>query len=122
MEIIKEIFFRYVPFFFVYSIIFYLSSRTVSELPSSIPDVIPHFIEYFVLSFFFMRIVRTANKKNILFLLIFLLLLAFLDEVHQLFVPTRFFSIKDVFMDLLGITFGIILYNSKAMNYIKILK
>ena len=65
MKLFIDILFRYVPFVFVYSSIFYLSSRTVSELPSDIPDIIPHFIEYFVLSFLFMRIVRNVEKKNV---------------------------------------------------------
>ena len=122
MKLFIDILFRYVPFFFVYSAIFYLSSRTVSELPSDIPDIIPHFIEYFVLSFLFMRIVRSVEKKNILLSLIFLLLLAVLDEVHQIYVPTRIFSMKDVLVDSTGIIAGLALYKSKFLNNIKFLK
>lgn len=39
--------------------------------------------------------------------LISLLLLAALDEFHQYFIPTRYFSLKDLFADLLGIMTGI---------------
>ena len=121
MKLFKDIIFRYAPFIFVYTIIFYLSSRTVSELPSGIPDIVPHFIEYFVLSFLFMRIVRETDTKKILFSLLFLLLLAVLDEVHQLFVPTRHFSLMDIVYDLAGIITGIYLYKIK-LNYIDFLK
>ncbi len=119
MKLFIDILFRYVPFVFVYSSIFYLSSRTVSELPSDIPDIIPHFIEYFVLSFLFMRIVRSVEKKNILLSLIFLLLLAVLDEVHQIYVPTRIFSMKDVLVDSTGIIAGLALYMSKFLKVFK---
>ncbi len=107
------------PFALVYSIIFYMSGRTVSELPSGIPDIIPHFIEFFLLSFLFMRIVKNGGSKKLFLSLLFLLLLSVLDEVHQLFVPTRNFSVKDILFDLIGIIAGISFYKSKFLNYIK---
>jgi len=102
--------FRIFPFLMIYFIIFYLSSKTVSELPSNIPDIIPHFTEYFFLSFLYMRIPRSKSNKVIAFALFFLILLSLLDEYHQLFVPTRFFSLKDLLIDLTGIITGIYFY------------
>jgi len=51
-----------------------------------------------------------------------LLLLAVLDEVHQIYVPTRIFSMKDVLVDSTGIIAGLALYKSKFLNNIKFLK
>ena len=82
-----------------------------SRLPSGIPDVIPHFIEYGVLAFFFIRMFGQKINVRIFFSsLVFLLCLAALDEFHQYFVPSRFFSLKDLAVDGLGILVGIGVY------------
>jgi VanZ family protein len=112
------VFFRIFPFILIYSVIFYLSGKRVSELPTDIPDIIPHFIEYFVLSFSFMRIIRSNKKRNIIFALIFLMILAISDEFHQIFIPTRCFSIKDIFIDLTGILTGFFAYLNTKLKFL----
>jgi len=56
-----------------------------------------HFCEYAVL--FFLNAGFLKNKKTAL---IFTLLYAAFDEIHQLFVPTRQGALRDFFIDTLG--------------------
>jgi VanZ family protein len=93
----------------VYGLICYLSSKPVSDFPSGIPDIIPHVVEFFLLSYFFLRMFRNPlRRRQMVFSFFFLLMLAFLDEIHQLFVPTRVFSLVDLAYDLLGIVSGML--------------
>ena len=95
----------------IYGLISLSSHLPSSRFPSGIPDFLPHFIEYGVLSFFFVRMFQgKASLKTIAAGLITLLLLAALDEFHQYFVPTRYFSLKDLLVDFFGILAGIGLY------------
>jgi VanZ family protein len=98
----------YLPPVLIYGLISLASHLPGSRFPSGIPDFLPHFIEYGVLSFFFMRMFQGRARLRIITAgLISLLLLAALDEFHQYFIPTRYFSLKDLFADLLGIMTGI---------------
>lgn len=95
----------------VYGLIFYLSSRPASDFPGGIPDIIPHFLEFFLLSFLFMRMFdRPPTRRQAMAGFPVLLTLAVLDETHQLFVPTRFFSVLDLLYDLMGIVAGRLVY------------
>lgn len=109
---------RFVPPMIIYAFIFYLSSRPASSFPDMVPDVVPHFLEYALLGYFFIRIWQPAvdispaiskgrTIKIISFSFVLLVLLAFLDELHQYFVPTRFFEIKDLVVDSMGSGMGI---------------
>jgi len=112
--------FWWIPFILYNIFIFFLSS--LSKIPGSdsrIPDEISHFLEFGVLSIFFLLGWTRGFKKNIqkkyLFLIIFLsFLIAISDETHQIFVPGRIFSIKDLLFDLFGISFfSILIYSLK---------
>lgn len=105
-------FFRvYLPPLVIYGVIFYLSSKPPSALPAQIPDFIPHFIEYALLSFFFIRMFGKKRGFGIfVFSFLWLLALAFLDELHQHFVPGRYFTLEDMLMDSLGIAAGLAAY------------
>ena len=102
--------YRWLPFATCYGLIFYMSSRQVSQLPSGIPDVIPHFIEFFVLAFLYMRGLKVRTTRILLKGMLFLAALAILDEIHQLYVPTRVFSLLDILYDLSGIAAGLLCY------------
>jgi len=93
--------------FFIYSgLIFILSSIPV-KIPYYFFDprkLTLHFIEYSILgalSFFAIR------KKNIS--IAFSIAYGITDEIHQYFVPGRFFDFYDMFADSTGSVFGIML-------------
>lgn len=91
--------------------IFLLSSLPASALPGNIPDIIPHCLEYALLAFFFIRIWRDPlDRKTTAAAGVALLLLAFLDELHQSFVPGRFCKAEDLLFDALGIGLGLLAY------------
>lgn len=107
---------RFSPPILVYGAIYYFSSRPASSLPDIAPDYVSHFIEYAILGFFFMRMVLYDTKmtevtlRPVLFSLPVMVLLALLDEVHQYYVPTRHFELKDILVDTVGILVGVGLY------------
>lgn len=71
-----------------------------------------HFTEFAILAILFYINIKEYIKKNTYLLaIIFSLICALLDEMHQLFVSNRYGSIKDVFIDLLGIICGISFYH-----------
>ena len=57
--------------------------------------------------------------KYILIVLIISIVYGILDEVHQLFVPLRFFSIQDILTDNLGSIFSIVIYFCINRNSLK---
>lgn len=60
-----------------------------------------HIFEYMVLNLlWYFALAQKTPMNSILYSLVF----AFTDEVHQLFVPGRTGTIRDVFIDLGGIT------------------
>jgi VanZ family protein len=72
-----------------------------------------HFGVYFVLGVLMMNALRTSGVigfKGFLFSLIFCILYAISDEVHQLFVPGRGAQVTDVMIDSLGSFVGIGMY------------
>ncbi|MCX6553661.1 MAG: VanZ family protein [Candidatus Aminicenantes bacterium] len=94
--------------FLLYLGIFALSSLPASVLPAGVPDFIPHFCEYALLAFFSMHLFNDPGKPQAMAAgCAVLLLLAFLDEWHQAFVPGRFCSLKDLLFDALGALAGI---------------
>ena len=50
------------------------------------------------------------SKVKSYYLLLFSFFYAFLDEVHQYFVPYRYFDIFDFFLDAIGVIGGFMLY------------
>ncbi|MCP4220208.1 MAG: VanZ family protein [bacterium] len=93
----------------VYGLIYFLSSRQASTSPDIAPDYVPHFIEYFILAYAFGRIFRPSMPWQALIpVFLMLVALAFLDELHQYYVPTRYFQLKDIIADSLGITAGLV--------------
>ena len=96
-------------------LIFYLSSISNFKVPdrlvNSISNNIAHFTEFFILCMLLFRAIKKSTqweiKKIIVVSWIFSVIYAFLDEFHQSFVPGRFPSLVDIFVDTLGIlSFG----------------
>ena len=71
-----------------------------------------HFTEYAILgSLFFLNLKswqrpKSMTSMNILLSLIFSLLYACTDELHQIFVPGRSAQFRDILIDTLGASFG----------------
>ena len=73
-----------------------------------------HFIVFFLFSFFLFATINKNKKiktKHLLIVLIISIAYAISDEIHQLFVTFRNFSIKDILTDTLGIFSSIIIYS-----------
>lgn len=114
----KRIF--YIIFWFLWmGVIFYFSS--IPDLASGLPhwqDMIlrksAHIMEYAVLFWLTINIVydvRTSTisripKKFIRVVVIFTILYAISDEIHQSFVPGRVFSVVDLGIDGIGMLIG----------------
>ncbi|MCS7227645.1 MAG: VanZ family protein [Endomicrobia bacterium] len=78
---------------------------------------IAHMVEYFILVILIFRaFTRTTklHRSKIYFWSIFLsVMYAISDEFHQHFVPGRYFSLYDILIDIIGITFGSFVWNRK---------
>ena len=90
------------PVFFLYLfLITYLSSIPNLQLQQvfNYQDLILHFVEYSILAFLtYFSFPEEGVVSNLLFIMIF----AFLDELHQYFVPGRSFSFLDFLADFIG--------------------
>ena len=72
-----------------------------------------HWTEYFILAVLIMRALRKETGKNwelrhAVHTLIFILIYALSDELHQVFVPSRTASFGNVMIDVLGGICGIL--------------
>lgn len=88
-------------------VIFALSSIPGSELPKSpIPciDKLAHLFLYTILGFLWARVL---GKKAVLIISIGIIF-GFLDEIHQIFVPYREFSLFDLLFDAIGVCLGML--------------
>jgi len=115
----KIVILYYLPAFLWMGLIFYLSS--IPGLRTGVESVsleiffrkVAHISEYLILSFLVWRIFkdiwRLNSSKAQLATLIFCFSFALSDEIHQNFVENRAGRMVDVFVDLAGISAGIIL-------------
>ncbi|MBR9704570.1 VanZ family protein [Candidatus Pacearchaeota archaeon] len=95
--------------------IFYISSMTFESIgtgTTSINSYIYHFMIFFLFAFFLL-ISLIKGKYNISLLIIALsiaIIYGISDEIHQLFVPSRYGCIEDVMTNSLGILSAGIIY------------
>lgn len=78
-----------------------------------------HFIAFFLFNFFLTISIKGSKKMKISYLIfpiIISIVYALLDEFHQIFVPFRTATIKDIFVDSLGILFSAIVYKYSKKN------
>ena len=114
------------------SIIFYFSSNPdpYKYLPESWRSLVPlreindsslsewvgqlmYFVEYAILALLIARafhLTKPNYPKITLLTIMFSMIYAFSDEIHQLFVPGRAFQVLDLLIDLLGVLCGVYLY------------
>jgi hypothetical protein len=101
------------------SLIFYISSITFSVVGSSsgLYAIIYHFTAFSYLTLFLLISLTKGkpNKPIIIMGIILAIIYGISDEIHQLFVPGRFASIKDIIIN----SFGILLTSLAYSNYIK---
>lgn len=66
-------------------------------------DKVAHFIMYFIFAFLFMRMRKDVNPKpQLRYLLILSLIVPIIDELHQIPISGRSFSVWDIVADLMG--------------------
>ncbi|MDA3861371.1 MAG: VanZ family protein [Melioribacteraceae bacterium] len=105
--------------------IFVLTSIPGSSIPKVLGgvDKIKHFGAYFVLAFLLNFALQIQNryplisKKSILFTFLITLFYGLFDEVHQIFIPGRYFDLWDLLADVVGSVVGIFLVKIIISNY-----
>ena len=78
-----------------------------------------HLIEYFCLGILAINVLKDYHKINIwmvLICIVFCMLYALSDEIHQIYVPGRSCELRDIFIDTSGSIIGIIIYS--LINFI----
>lgn len=86
--------------------IFLFSNQT--SIPGNIAQLnlatLYHLAIFFAFTFFLTLSIKSKqlNKKTLIIIILISLAYALSDEFHQLFVPGRFASLKDVLMDMIG--------------------
>lgn len=104
------------PVFLYAALIFSFSSLPGQYVPCLFPqaDKIYHFSEYLPFGILVARAFASTGKfKTVdcfMVSLFVIVLYAFSDEFHQLFVPARVFDVFDMFSDAAGAAFGSIIY------------
>ncbi|MDD5431832.1 MAG: VanZ family protein [Candidatus Omnitrophica bacterium] len=109
----KKILNLWLPVLIGMGAIFYASSIPGQKIPHVVTyqDTIFHFLAYFVLGLFFARALKTSYLNVTLislavFTCLFGVTYGVSDEYHQLFVPNRYCSGLDVFIDGFGALIG----------------
>ena len=108
---------KLVPAIIIAVIIFYFSSLS-NPLPSVPPgppslidiNILLHLCEFAGLSFFVAF--GYFSKFNIKYTVLITVTYAILDEIHQYFVPNRYFDVFDVMIDILGVAIGFLVFIS----------
>jgi len=102
---------KYIPVTLWMILIFWMSS--IPDLPSNKIDIVDfiikktaHILEYTILFLLWFKALGVINPFRAL---IFSLIYAFTDEIHQLFVPGRTGRLRDVGIDFIGMFISAIL-------------
>lgn len=109
----------FLPLSIYWIFLFVLTTIPAEAIPQffSTQDKVEHFIAYLILSYLlllslhFQRKFNRVSQKPLMFAIVFLILYATVDEVHQIFVPGRFCDVFDWTADITGGVIGIILSN-----------
>ena len=93
---------------FIVNIISKILNINNINLLSIIIRKLAHFTEYFILGILVANFIKNIHKKPY-YAIIFCILYAISDEIHQIFVQGRSGEIKDILIDTCGSTIGILL-------------
>lgn len=119
---------HWLPFILYATLIFYVSSQRLPELPILFQinyiDLVAHFFAYALFAYLAYRALsRTPNKvlqKHLLFAtLIISILYGFSDEWHQSYVPGRLMSVSDFLFDAFGAIVMVLLLRMKPRIHAK---
>jgi len=107
-------FLRTIPAVVLAIIIFYFSSLS-NPYPTPPSGQIAPFLNTFLHIcefglFSFLIFFGFFSKVKPYYLLTISFIYAFLDEIHQFFVPYRYFDVNDLIIDSVGVVFGFISY------------
>lgn len=117
----KAFFSKWFPLLAYASLIFTMSSFVLRQtiLTVGYGSYLMHALEFFVLTTLFLRVIYPQRYA---FLLSILAAVSFgyFDELHQLFVSGRVFSLYDLFFDLLGASIVLIFKNQKLRKLLSV--
>lgn len=107
MKTLKGFLYYWLPVILYMAVIFYFSSLEqpipVGGLEFEKKDLLLHALEYFVLSALLLRaFLYSAVKSPYVYSILFSILYGISDEIHQLFVAGRVFSVQDIMADAVG--------------------
>ena len=107
--------FSWIITIFVAIVIFYMSTLTfgaeIPPTPFNIKSLIYHFSAFFFLSFFLLISLTKGKNMNLIYIgLIIAVIYGISDEIHQIIIPGRYFTLSDIMVDSLGILFAGIIY------------
>ncbi len=105
----RNFLFYWLPLLSYSTIIFYLSSLS-QPLPEglllqqfSFQDKLLHVLEFAIFAFLALRLLLFYRiKQPYLYAILIAIAYGLTDEIHQLFVPGRFFSVYDILANSLG--------------------
>jgi len=106
---------RWIPALVIMGLIFLASSIPADRMPNAGSFDLPvkkggHFTGYVLLALGFLRGMRPGKSKKLFLVLLMCALYAVSDEFHQSFVSGRNPSPIDVGIDVLGSSFGLMLF------------
>lgn len=91
---------------------FVISSKSFYGASSSgILSIVYHPLAFFFLGvFLLLAVVQGKNVSKMIPVVLAVVIYGITDEVHQLFVPGRAFSVGDIILDMVGASFATLLY------------
>lgn len=116
------------PLWIYWFILFVLTSYPSDALPAfGVGDKFEHLIAYFVLSiliylnFYFQDKYKLFNKRPALYTVLIGCVYGILDEIHQFFIPGRYFDLLDLAANFIGVISAVLIakYFVKTVSQIK---
>ncbi|MFA3782101.1 VanZ family protein [Melioribacteraceae bacterium 4301-Me] len=122
----KKFLLIYFPLTLYWIVLFIATSLPGEYLPFlvlKLSDKIEHLVAYFILAILFNLMlhfqtkVEKLSKNSSLSTIFILLFYAVIDELHQIFIPNRYYDILDLLADFIGIILGVTVVFLFIKNY-----
>lgn len=92
-------------------------SLNAPSMPIGFADKIAHFVFYLIFALLFVKMKKhQPYAKTLRQLCILALIVPLLDELHQIPIPGRQFSIYDIFADIFGMSVVIVYYYIRELR------